>query len=226
VSKVRILIIDDHTLFRESIVQALNAEQDFEVVQHCASIEEALKGTSVADVDVALLDFKAGQQSQFDLFYQANGLGLKGRVLILTTGLSGTQGAELLRWGACGIVMKTSSLVALSDGIRRVMSGQIWLEQECLKAILEAASTEDGISDPPNPRFSERECEVLNCILRGSTNKQAAEWLKTSEGSIKSTVQQLFKKTGARNRSQLVRFASELCRTSLNVKNSKRYRVP
>jgi two-component system nitrate/nitrite response regulator NarL len=151
VSKIRILIIDDHTLFRESIVRALNAEEDFEVVQHCASAQEALQGTSVSDVDVVLLDCKAGQQSQFDLFYQANRVGFKGRVLILTTGLSGTQGAELLRLGACGIVMKDSSLVALSDGIRRVMSGQIWLEQECLKSDFGSSYNQRWYVTPAEP---------------------------------------------------------------------------
>jgi DNA-binding NarL/FixJ family response regulator len=206
VAKVRILIVDDQTLFREGLAGVLNAEPHFDVVKHCASVQAALHILSDAELDVVLLDSTLGQQSLFDFFIQANRLGFRGRVLIVTAGLSKREGLELIRLGACGIVNKHSSAVALSDSILQVASGKTWIEQQDLRAFVEAAAVEN-VSQTKVRQFTKPEREVLICILNGLTNKQIATRLGRTETSIKSIVQQLFKKTGFRKRSQLVHIA-------------------
>jgi two-component system nitrate/nitrite response regulator NarL len=67
-TKVRILIVDDHTLFREGVTRVLNNEPDFEVVAHCASVQDALHIISDTKVDIVLLDFALGQVARFDFF--------------------------------------------------------------------------------------------------------------------------------------------------------------
>ena len=213
--RVRILIVDDHALFRESVARLLNAEADFEVVADCATTREALQVISSADVDLVLLDFDLGQQTGLDFFAEAKRIGFLGKVLIVTAGLSETEGAELMRQGGAGIFMKHGSAAALAQGIRQVMSGRVWLEQQYLRTIFEAPPSEKHRGRAPHQHLSERERRVLNYILEGLTNKQIADRLDISESSVKATLQQLFDKAGVRTRSQLVRVAIEQYRDQI-----------
>ena len=214
-TKVRILIVDDQTLFRESIARLLDAESDFEVIADCGTIREALKIISGTEVDLVLLDFDLGQQTGFDFFAEANRIGFHGRVLIVTAGLRDVDGAELMRRGGAGIFMKHGSASALAQGIRQVMSGKVWLDQQYLRTIFEAPLAGKQSGRPHHQQLSERERRVLNYILEGLTNKQIADRLDISESSVKATLQQLFDKAGVRTRSQLVRVAIEQYRDQI-----------
>src|SRR6266853_1105980 len=214
-TRVRILIVDDHALFRESVARLLNAEADFEVVADCGTTPEALQIISSADVDLVLLDFDLGQQTGFDFFSEAKRIGFQGKVLIVTAGLSETEGAELMRQGGAGIFMKHGSAAALAQGIRQVMSGKVWLEQQYLRTIFDAPPSEKHSGRPPHQQLSDRERRVLNHILEGLTNKQIADRLDISESSVKAALQQLFDKAGVRTRSQLVRVAIEQYRDQI-----------
>ena len=213
---VRIVIVDDHALFRESVTRLLNAEPDFEVVADCGTIQEALQIISTVHVDLVLLDFDLGQQSGADFFAEANRVGFQGKVLIVTAGLGELEGADLMRQGGAGIFMKHGSAAALAQGIRQVMSGKVWLEQQYLRTIFDSPVAEK--KDPhrtQHQQFSERERRVLNYILEGLTNKQIADRLDISESSVKAALQQLFDKAGVRTRSQLVRVAIEQYRDQI-----------
>jgi DNA-binding NarL/FixJ family response regulator len=213
-TKVRILIVDDHAVFRESVARLLNAEADFEVVANCGTMREALQVISTADVDLVLLDFDLGQQTGFDFFTEAKRIGFQGKVLIVTAGLSETEGAELMRQGGAGIFMKHGSAAALAEGIRQVMGGKVWLEQQYLRTIFDAPAEKRG-RRPQHQQLSERERRILNYILEGLTNKQIADRLDISESSVKAALQQLFDKAGVRTRSQLVRVAIEQYRDQI-----------
>jgi two-component system nitrate/nitrite response regulator NarL len=214
--KVRLLILDDHALFRESVARLLNGEPGFEVVGDCGEMNEALKVLSSIPVDLVLLDYDLGQRTGFDFFQEAKRIGFQGKVLVVTAGLSEVQGAELMRHGAAGIFMKHSSAAALSQGIRQVMSGRVWLEQQYLRTIFDTPLPErQNGGSQTTPQLSERERRVLSFILEGLTNKQIADRLDISESSVKAALQQLFDKAGVRTRSQLVRVALEQYRDQL-----------
>jgi two-component system, NarL family, nitrate/nitrite response regulator NarL len=214
-TKVRLLIVDDHTLFRESIARLLNAEPDFEVVADCGTIREALRVISKASVDLVLLDFDLGEQTGFHFFEEAKRVGFQGKVLIVTAGLSESEGADMMRHGAAGIFLKHSSAAVLSQGIRQVMSGRVWIEQHYLRTIFHTPPAQKQEGRGPHKRLSERERRILGFILEGLTNKQIADRLDISESSVKAALQQLFDKAGVRTRSQLVRVALEQYRDEL-----------
>jgi two-component system nitrate/nitrite response regulator NarL len=214
-TKVCILIVDDHSLFRESVARLLNSESDFEVVGDCGTIQEALRVISNARVDLVLLDFDLGQQTGINFFTEAKHIGFQGKVLIVTAGLTENQGADMMLQGAAGIFMKHSTAAALSQGIRQVMSGRVWIEQEYLRTIFEVPRGRREDSRPQSPKLNERERRVLSCILEGLSNKQIGDRLSISESSVKATLQQLFDKAGVRTRSQLVRVALEQYRDEL-----------
>ena len=214
-TKVHILIVDDHALFRESVARLLSTEPDFAVVADCSTTHDALRIISTTHVDLVLLDYDLGRQTGSDFLQEAKLIGFQGKVLIVTAGLSHVEGPELMRLGASGIFMKHSSAATLSQAIRQVMSGGVWFEQEYLRRMFDVPIAEKQDQPASKQQLSERERRVLRYILEGLTNKQIADRLDISESSVKATLQQLFDKAGVRTRSQLVRVALEQYRDQL-----------
>jgi len=198
--KTRVLLIDDHTLFRQGIATIVNAEPDIELKLHCGSIGEALFIIAAEVVDLVLLDIDLGQERGIDFLAQARANGFRGPVLILTARLSKDEMEVLERYGISGVILKNASSEALVHRIRDVTGRERSLE-------------------PPRPvvkphqdslrRLSQRETDVLRLVVEGHANKEIASQIGVSEATIKALIQNLFHKTGTHTRSQLVRVALE-----------------
>src|SRR5689334_11238923 len=102
-TRVRILIIDDHALFRESVARLLEAEPDCQVVAHCSSINEALEILAATSIHLVLLDFDLGPQKGTEFLKRAQHTGFRGKTLVVTAGISELEAAELIRQGISGI---------------------------------------------------------------------------------------------------------------------------
>ncbi len=213
VPKIRILLVDDHALFREGVSRFLSSEPDFEVAALCASAEEARTIIGREPIDIVLLDFDLGAEKGTKFLVGARDRGFKGKVLIVTAGLADAEATDLLRQGVAGIFLKHSSPEMLTKAIRKVMEGDAWLDQRYLRILLSGNERNEPQHD--EPRLSEREREVLRGLLEGLTNKEIAGRINVSESSVKATMQQLFSRTGVRTRSQLVRIALEMYRDYL-----------
>ncbi|MFZ0931900.1 MAG: response regulator transcription factor [Syntrophobacteraceae bacterium] len=210
---VRILLLDDHALFRESVGRLLGVEPGFEVAGHCGTIEEALEVLQRKQVDLVLLDFDLGEHDGREFLRLAKDQGFNGRVLVVTAGVSAEAAAELIRSGVSGVFRKHDSAPLLAQGIRDVMAGKIWLDQEQLETALRAEAP--APRETPTRPFTQREQQVISGVFEGLANKEIATRLGVSESSVKATLQQLFSKTGVRTRSQLVRIVLERYRDQL-----------
>lgn len=210
---VRILLVDDHALFRESVARLLAAEQDFEVVAHCGTTDEAARFLVRDSIDIVLLDFDFGDADCMAFMRSAAARNFKGKILIVTAGVTETQAAELIRSGIAGVFLKNNPPAQLSQAIRDVVEGKVWFAQQFLRTTVAAAAAVP--STAANAPLSEREREVLYRVFEGLANKEIADKLGVSESSVKATLQQLFRKTGVRTRSQLVRVALERFRNQL-----------
>jgi DNA-binding NarL/FixJ family response regulator len=211
---VHILLLDDHALFRESVGRLLAAEPGFDVAAHCGTIKEALQVLKQKPIDVVLLDFDLGERDGLEFLGLAKAQGFKGRVLVVTAGVDRGAATELIRSGISGVFLKRDSAALLAQGIRDVMAGKVWLDQEQLQTAL--IRTEVGTQQDNRRRpFTEREQQVLSCVFEGLANKEIAARIGVSESSVKATLQQLFSKTGVRTRSQLVRIVLEQHRDQL-----------
>jgi len=124
----------------------------------------------------------------------------------VTAGVEEREAAELIRCGISGIFMKHNSAALLAQGIRDVMAGKVWFDQEPLRATMHGSAP---LPESQSERFTQREHQVLSYVLEGLANKEIAARIGVSEGSIKATLQQLFSKTGVHTRGQLVRIALE-----------------
>ena len=203
---IRIALLDDHALFRDSVARLLGAEPEFEVVATWGSMEEALASISRKPVDIVLLDFDLGQRDGAQFLRSARERGYTGKILVVTAGVETDEAVALIREGVSGIFTKNHSAALLAEGIRDVMAGKVWFDREFL---VDMVSNGKPAADRQPERFTERERLVLSGVFQGLANKEIAERIGVSESSVKATLQQLFSKTGVRTRSQLVRIALE-----------------
>ncbi|MCL6462991.1 MAG: response regulator transcription factor [Acidobacterium ailaaui] len=205
---ISILLVDDHALFRESLVRLLKSEAGFEVVGHCATIGESLRYLDNEKVDVVLLDYDLGEEAGTDLLKDLASRRETARVLMVTAGMTPGTTRSALEAGVAGILWKHSAPEQLIEAIRRVAKGEVWLDRDTMQVLLATEETTAG-PRPSSPHLTPRQREVLRGILDGLTNKEIAVKTQSSESAVKAVIQELFHKAGVRTRSQLVRAAFE-----------------
>ena len=205
-SPTRILLVDDHSLFRESLVRLLEAEPELCVVAHCASVSLAIDVLRHNSVDVVLLDYDLGEERGTDMLQELRASKSPAKVLMVTAGMSDRVTLDTLNAGVAGVLSKHSNPAQLVDAIRKIAKGEMWLDSSAIRSLVSRGQD----AETPSPRLlTQRQQEVLSAILDGLTNKEIAWQLKVSESSIKAVIQELFNKAGVRTRSQLVRIAIE-----------------
>ena len=204
-AQTRILLIDDHSLFREAIARLLGSEPDFKVVGECATVEEGVSLLRKSNADVVLLDINLGLQQGGAFLNLAWSQGFLGKILVVTAGVSKVEASRLIERGCSGIILKHERPQLLVERIRAVM-------QEPSERPRTQPS-DYGQLDPSREAggrsFTPRERQILRAVFSGKTNKEIAHDLQVSEPLVKAVLQQLFAKTGVRTRSQLVRTAIE-----------------
>jgi DNA-binding NarL/FixJ family response regulator len=204
---IKLLLVDDHVLFRESLARLLASEPDFEMTAHCGNMGEALEILAGAPIDVVLLDFDLGEERGSQFIAAARQAGYKGKVLMVTAGMSAAESSAALRIGASGIFLKHNSPSLLAQAIRLVAGGEMWVDQKVIQMLVDGVSPRE--QQDIRKLLTEREQQVLRGLFEGLTNKEIAAQIGVSESAIKATLQQLFQKTRVRTRSQLVRIALE-----------------
>lgn len=204
----RLLLIDDHVLFRESLGRLLESEPDFEIAGQYGSGAEALEFLPRDPVDLVLLDFNLPDGSGTNFIQLARQIGYAGKILIVTGEMDLEASAEALQLGAAGIFLKHNPASSLLRAIRVTIAGDVWLDPKVVEFLAMRAPRlpEHALMNALN----ERERTVLDLLLEGLTNKRIAERLGITEGAVKSTLQTLFEKTKVRTRAQLVRVALEM----------------
>ncbi len=201
-------MLDDHLLFREGLSRLLEGEPAFCIVANCESVEEALSTMDREPVDLVLLDYDLGKQHGLTFVEHAKQRGFNARILMVTAGMSDANTLTALESGTSGIFLKHNPPGQLVEAIHQVMEGKTWIDPRSAHSLAAMASGKPGESRGGMP-LSERESAVLKGVFEGFTNKELAFQLGCSESSVKWVMQQLFQRTGARTRSQLVRIALE-----------------
>jgi two-component system, NarL family, nitrate/nitrite response regulator NarL len=206
--QIRILIVDDHSLFRQSLGRFLATTPGCCVVGQCGSTAEAVRAFSETEADLVLLDFDLGDGQGVDLIAELKKRQESAKVLMVTAGMPDGSAVRVMEAGASGIFLKHGTLEGLQKAVECVAAGDIWLDSDEVRAIVTSSMTRRGISDRAQP-LTARQSEVMRGILDGLTNKEIAVAINASESSVKAVIQELFRKAGVRTRSQLVRIAIE-----------------
>jgi len=211
-STIRVIIIDDHAMFREGLARSLEREPDIRVVGQFATSAEALAGLSAENPQVVLLDVDLGTDRALDFVSGAAKAGFSGRILVVTAGASDQQAIQLIQAGVAGILHKHHSTGDLCATIRQVAQGEVCLERNYLGPLFRSV---DRSRPATGPRLTERDRTVLRFILQGLSNREIGTRLEISEGAVKASLRQLFHKLEVRTRAQLVKIALEQYRDQL-----------
>lgn len=199
---IRLLLLDDHVLFREGLRRLLISEPDFETVAECGTPSEALAVLARSAIDIVLLDFDLEDDTGTRFISAAAAAGYKGKILMVTAGMSPPDISAAWKLGISGIFLKHSSPATLLEAIRTVAGGGEWIDPKLARVPESRVQSVTG-------QLTSREQQVLRSVFEGLTNKEIAHRIGVSQSSVKATLQQLFEKTGVRTRGQLVRIAIE-----------------
>jgi two-component system, NarL family, nitrate/nitrite response regulator NarL len=203
---IRLLLIDDHAMFRDGLARMLDKEADFTVAGQVGSATDGLALLPESNARVVLLDVDLGVERALDFVRGARGSGFGGQILVVTAGMSDQEAVQLIQSGVSGILHKHHSTGALCDAIRQVARGEVCMEQAYLAPLFRAV---DRTRTPKRATLTDRDKTVMRSILQGLTNREIAAKLQISEGAVKASVRHVCEKLGVRTRSQLVKVALE-----------------
>ena len=207
---VRIVIADDHTIFRDGLRRLLEAEPELEVVGEAADGAEAVTQTRRLTPDILLLDLAMPRVPGMDALRELSAAdeALKTRIIVLTAAVERLQIVQALQMGARGVVMKEAATQLLMKAIRTVMSGQYWIGREAVGDIVDFMRTNASGEKPPrNFGLTKREMEILAAIVAGLSNKEIARRFTLSEDTVKHHLTNIFDKVGVASRLELALFA-------------------
>jgi two-component system, NarL family, nitrate/nitrite response regulator NarL len=209
-TRIRILVVDDHTLFRRGLTALLQRDAQFAVVGDAGDAGEAQRRAQELQPDLILLDNHLPGVNGVDALPALHEAAPGVRVLMLTVSEDEHDLAAALRGGACGYLLKTIEGDALSAAIRRAMRGESVVAEEMSGKLLAAFRTPGSAAAvSPLAQLSPREHEILRAIARGESNKEIARTLGIAETTVKIHVQHVLRKLAVSSRVQAAVLATE-----------------
>lgn len=203
---IRIVIADDHALFRDGLRMVLSDELDIEVVGEAADGQETTQLVRKLQPDILLLDLAMPQLTGLDVLKQLD-VSKPMRIIMLTASIDKSQILQALRLGARGVVLKESAAELLLQSIRTVWAGQLWLGREAMTDSAEALRSLTPTfreKDRKQPfGLTPREREIVAAIVSGYSNKQIAQEFSLSEDTVKHHLTNIFDKLGVSSRLEL-----------------------
>ncbi|MEV4822622.1 response regulator transcription factor [Micromonospora sp. NPDC049274] len=204
---IRVLIADDQRVVREGLGMVLSLMKDVEVVGGAADGAEAVRLVQAERPDVVLMDLRMPRCDGIEATRRLRVEAPEVRVVVLTTYSDDRSVLEALRAGARGYLTKDASGEQIHEALRQVVDDHAVIDPAVQRHVVDAIAAD---STPP-PRFpgglTPREAEVLSLMAQGLSNAEIASRLTVSEATVKSHVNHLFAKIGARDRAQAVAYA-------------------
>ena len=208
--KVKVALVDDHTLFREGIKRILSLEPDIEIVGEAVDGEEVLLLLNHCRPDVLLLDIKMEKINGLQILPQIVGQYPQLKVIVLTAQISQAESVRAVKDGARGIILKHAASEFLIKGIRKVFDGELWADTSTMTRVVESLSSKyrgERDSEKDRKELSQREKEVVGLVASGCRNKEIANKLFISEQTVKTHLSNIFQKLEINDRLELALYA-------------------
>jgi DNA-binding NarL/FixJ family response regulator len=217
-AKIRIVVADDHPIFRDGLCRLLALEPDFEVVAQAQDGRQVLDVLQQHEPDILLLDLKMPGLDGLATLQRLQNSKHKTRVIVLTASEDKNEFVQAMKLGTSGIVLKQSATDLLIKSIRKVNAGEIWLDSHTTAAVMRQFAT--GADDAPpgtapasssrereRSLLSQREREIVALVAQGFKNKEMAEKMFISEQTVKNHLHNIFDKLGVSDRLELALYA-------------------
>lgn len=200
---IRILIADDHAIFRDGLRRLLATQGDFQVVAEASDGREAIALATEIHPDVLLLDLAMPRVPGMEVLRELGHQELPMRTILLTAAIQPFAVTTALQLGARGIVLKASPPELLLKSIRAVHEGQFWVGSEPVPAWAR------GSQPAADFGLTSREIEIISAIREGNSNREIAGKLAISEETVKRHLSNIYGKLGVSSRLELAVLASE-----------------
>lgn len=209
-SPIRILIADDHPLFRDGLRRLLQAEPGYEVVGEASDGDVLVDLARKTRPDILLLDLSMPRQDGMEVLRELSLSKIPVRTLLLTASIEKAQIVQALKLGAYGVILKEATTQRLFDSIQCVMAGQYWVGRESVsdlvRALRSVAPSENGARGK-DYGLTTRELEIVTLVVAGYSNPDIAQRCSISEQTVKHHISNIFDKLGVSNRLELALFA-------------------
>ncbi|HTY62718.1 MAG TPA: response regulator transcription factor [Acidobacteriota bacterium] len=206
----RIVIADDHPIFREGLGALLSTYPEFKVIGEANDGDEALKLVQKLNPDILLLDLLMPNKSGMEVLEALQQSDGNARTIVLSAAAGEREILKIFELGARGLVLKDSASTMLFKSLKAVMAGQYWIGRKSVSNLIQALkqygdSAKNG--KPANFGLTPREMEVIRAVISGYPNKEIASKFGISEQTVKHHITNIFDKLGVYNRLELTLFA-------------------
>jgi len=208
---IRVLVVDDHALFRRGLQMVLEQEPDVEVVGEASDGSEAVTVASDTLPDVVLMDVRMPRRGGIDACTAIKDVVPSAKIIMLTISDEEADLYEAVRAGAMGYLLKEISIEEVASAIRAVHGGQSLISPSMASKLLTEFAAMSRRSEErqqvPTPRLTDREMEVLKLVARGLNNRDIAKELFISENTVKNHIRNILEKLQLHSRMEAVVYA-------------------
>jgi len=220
--KIRIVVADDHPIFRDGLCKLLALEDDFEVVAQAQDGRQVLEVLQQLEPDILLLDLRMPGLDGLATLQRLQAVKHKTRIIVLTASDDKNEFVQAMKLGTSGIVLKQTATELLIKSIRKVHAGEIWLDSLTTQAVIRQLASSDEpapaapsvgppltapLRDRERSPLSQREREIVSLVAQGFKNKEMAEKMFISEQTVKNHLHNIFDKLGVSDRLELALYA-------------------
>lgn len=207
--KYKILVVDDHALFRAGLISLIDDMRGFEVVGEASNGVEALSIVELSEPDIILMDVNMPLMDGVEAVKELRKT-YQGKILMLTISKQDRDLLGAIQSGADGYLLKNTDPDELQKALYLVLEDKSVLSPEVTKRVMQAAQHSIEASELGEESLTKRELEVLDCLANGLTTAQIATQLFISENTVKTHIRHILEKLNASNRAEAVKKATQI----------------
>jgi DNA-binding NarL/FixJ family response regulator len=209
--RLRVMVVDDHALFRRGLEMVLSGEPDLDLVGEASDGQEAIEKSQELMPDVVLMDVRMPRRSGIEATAQIRDLLPHVKILMLTISDEESDLYDAIKAGASGYLLKEIPIEEVADAIRSVWAGQSRISPSMASKLLNEFAAMSKATDErppmPAPRLTDREMEVLRLVAQGLNNRDIAKQLFISENTVKNHIRNILEKLHLHSRMEAVVYA-------------------
>src|SRR5450432_1047900 len=219
VKRAKVLLVDDHPIVRQGLVQLINASPDLVVTGEASTGREAMEIIAKSNPDIAIVDISLEDRNGVELIKDIIAQKPNLPCLALSMYDEAMYAMRVLRAGGRGYIMKHEVPKKVLTAIRQVLKGHVYLSEKMSTRLVDQMVQTTSAAAPPAAELSDRELEVLTLIGRGQSTRQIAEQLFLSVKTVEAHRERIKEKLKLKNGSELLRYAMQFTLDGLPARN-------